>query len=483
LIYPPHFDRGRVTWPRPGTKKPNALALAPATDDLLVPSGVYVLVKRFSSKEEKRRIVAAVFDPLRVRAPRVGFENHLNYFHRNGAGLTRKLAKGLAAFLNSTLVDAFFRQFNGHTQVNATDLRSLRYPSEEQLVALGARVGSSYHDQDELDRLIEEELIQMPDEQRSADPVRAKKRIDEAVLILKALGLPKDQQNERSALTLLALLDLKPDTPWSEARNPMMGITPMMDFFRDHYGKTYAPNTRETVRRETVHQFREAALIVQNPDEPNRPVNSPGFVYQIEPGVLTTLRSFGTDRWQTELRAHLDRVGMLRARYAREREMTRIRLTVAEGRTISLTPGGQNVLIARILTEFCERFTPGGNVIYVGDTGEKLAYFDKDALAALGVTVEEHGKMPDVVIHHVEKDWLVLIEAVTSHGPVNAKRHDELERLFADSRAGLVFVTAFLDRKTMVKYLDKIDWETEVWVAESPSHMIHFNGERFLGPY
>ena len=483
LIYPAHFDHGRVRWPKADMRKPTAIAVSAATDGLLVPSGVYVLVKRFSSKEEKRRIVAAVFDPIHVKALRIGFENHLNYFHRNGAGLPRKLARGLAAFLNSTLVDAFFRQFNGHTQVNATDLRSLHYPSEDQLVALGTRIGRSHLDQDELDRLIEEELIQMPDEQRSADPVRAKKRIEEALMILKALGLPREQQNERSALTLLALLDLRPETSWSEASNPLMGITPMMEFFREHYGKTYAPNTRETVRRQTVHQFLDAGLVVANPDDPERAVNSPKAVYQIESGALEMLKGYGTEEWEKDLHAHLASAETLKARYAREREMKRIPVSVAEGTTINLTPGGQNVLVEKIIDEFCQRFTAGGRVIYVGDTGEKFAYFDEKALADLGVKIEEHGKMPDVVIHHREKDWLVLIEAVTSHGPVSAKRRRELERLFAGSRAGLVYVTAFLDRKTMVRYLGDISWETEVWVAESPSHMIHFNGERFLGPY
>ena len=117
----------------------------------------------------------------------------------------------------------------------------------------------------------------------------------------------------------------------------------------------------------------------------------------------------------------------------------------------------------------------------MGDTGVKWAYFDSDALQELGVTVSEHGKMPDAVIYHSAKNWLLLIEAVTSHGPVDAKRRNELEQLFHDSLAGLVFVTAFLNRKEMTKYTSEISWATEVWVAESPTHLIHFNGERFLG--
>jgi hypothetical protein len=132
---------------------------------------------------------------------------------------------------------------------------------------------------------------------------------------------------------------------------------------------------------------------------------------------------------------------------------------------------------------FVQGLPPAGKPIYIGDTDTKWAYFDDKTLATLGVEVDAHGKMPDVVIHYVERNWLVLIEAVTSHGPVDGKRHDELRRLFRDSTAGLVFVTAFLDRAAMVKYLGDIAWETEVWVADAASHLIHFNGERFLGPY
>ncbi|MGI8552026.1 MAG: hypothetical protein ACR2PL_14755, partial [Dehalococcoidia bacterium] len=158
LIYPTHFLNGFVRWPKHGGRKPNAILMDPMIDDQLIPSDHYVLVKRFSSKEERRRIVAAVYDPSYVPASRVGFENHLNYYHENGNGLPPVLAKGLAAFLNSTIVDSYFRQFNGHTQVNATDLRSLNYPSRLQLEALGARIGDCFPEQSSLDRLIEEEL-------------------------------------------------------------------------------------------------------------------------------------------------------------------------------------------------------------------------------------------------------------------------------------------------------------------------------------
>ncbi len=156
LIYPCHFQNGFIEWPNGSTKKPNALAIDDRADDLLIPAGHYVLVKRFSAKEERRRIVAAVYDAQRLSADRVAFENHLNYFHEKGKGLPITLAKGLTAFLSSTIVDSYFRHFSGHTQVNAADLRSLRYPSRNELLALGRRIGHAFPSQSELDDMLEE---------------------------------------------------------------------------------------------------------------------------------------------------------------------------------------------------------------------------------------------------------------------------------------------------------------------------------------
>jgi hypothetical protein len=156
---------------------------------------------------------------------------------------------------------------------------------------------------------------------------------------------------------------------------------------------------------------------------------------------------------------------------------------IAADQTIQLSPGEHSELIRDIIEEFAPRFAPNGVLIYAGDTGDKMGYFDHNSLAMLGVTVDNHGKMPDVVIHYTERNWLLLVESVTSHGPVDAKRHEELVQLFSGSSAGLVYITAFPTRATMARYLAEIAWETEVWVADAPTHLIHFNGVRFLGPY
>lgn len=307
--------------------------------------------------------------------------------------------------------------------------------------------------------------------------------VEEATDVLAQLGFPKAQLNERSALTLLALLDLRPSAAWTEARDPLRGITPLMEHMAAHYGKRYAPNTRETVRRQTVHQFEAANLVVRNPDDPHRPVNSASNCYQVRDIALGVLRTYGTPAWPLELKRYTLRVASLSERWRKERQLNRIPVLLPDGPVVTLSPGGQNVLLAELIEHFCPVFTPGGYVVYIGDADEKFAIFDRDRLAGLGVSIEEHGKMPDLVVHDAERNWLVLVEAVTSHGPVDPKRHDELRTLFSDSSAGLVFVTAFLDRYTFAKHVSNISWETEVWVAEAPTHLIHFNGERFLGPY
>lgn len=309
------------------------------------------------------------------------------------------------------------------------------------------------------------------------------KRIKEARSILVKLGMPRQQLNDRSALCLLALVNLGPEENWSQAESPLIGITPIMNWARKHYGKKYAPNTRETIRRQTMHQFVQAGIALYNPDQPDRAVNSPHAVYRIELNCLALLRAYGAKRFDSHLDDFLKSRPTLAKRYAKDREMRMVPVKIASGKQINLTPGKHSELIRDIVEQFAPRFVPGGDLVYVGDTGEKWGYFNESLLTSLGVAVDDHGKMPDVVIYYPDKDWLILAESVTSHGPVDSKRHEELAHLFRNARPGLVYVSAFPDRRVMNKYLEAISWETEVWVADHPSHLIHFNGSRFLGPY
>ena len=476
LLYPESIKAGIVDFPPKSPRKAIAIEHNSTTQQWLIPKGWYVVMKRFSAKEEKRRVTAAVCSPM--DEPLLGIENHLNYFHAKGKSLHPDLARGLTAFLNSTLFDNYFRQFSGHTQINATDLRRMKYPYEKTLMSLGSQINDSILDQKSLDNLVHKTLSIMSE---ATNAIQASQRIEEAIAILKNISAPKEQQHERSALCLLALANIRPDNLWSHATAPSRRITEMMDWFRDYYGKQYAPNTRETVRRQTMHQFVQMGLVIENPDRPDRPINSPKWCYQLHPQALLLLKSYGSEQWEESRQNYANSVRNILQ--DKQRNISMIPATLPNGRSILLSAGGQNLLIKDILEKFCPRFTPKGIVIYVGDAGDKFIVNETQRFKELGIELDPHGKIPDLVIHYEDKGWLVLIEAVTSHGAVNLKRRNELKQIFHSSREGLVFVTAFPSRKEMTKYLAEISWETEVWVADQPDHMIHFNGERFLGPY
>lgn len=309
------------------------------------------------------------------------------------------------------------------------------------------------------------------------------KRLAEAIEILTAMQFGPKQRNETAAYTLLAILDLKPDSPWEDSQAPLCGITPIIDFIANAYKVRYAPNTRETIRDDAVKFFVEEGLFVRNPDNPNRPTNSGNTVYQIEPNALALLRKFGTNAWNSDLPEYLASKVQLKDEIHRKRNLARVPVTLPDRSQVALSPGGQNPLIKSIIEHFCPTFAPGATVLYIGDTENKFLHLEKESLAALGVTFDSAAKIPDVIVHFKSRNWLLLIEAVTSAGPVDGKRRKELKELFAGCKAGLVFVTAFENRRTMQTFVSQIAWESEVWIADAPDHMIHFNGDRFLGPY
>lgn len=323
----------------------------------------------------------------------------------------------------------------------------------------------------------------MPADKPNRKAPARKRRLAETIETLNALQFGPKQRNETAAYTLLALLDLQPDASWADAQAPLRGITPVIDFIAAAYGVRYAPNTRETIRDDAVKFFVEEGLLLRNPDDPNRPTNSGKTVYQIEPTALALLRKVGTAEWLPALKEYLSSRESLKHEIARKRDLARVPVTLPDGSEVALSPGGQNPLIKAIIEHFCPAFAPGGVVLYIGDTENKSAHLKTAGLTELGVTLDSAAKIPDVIVHDTKRNWLLLIEAVTSAGPVDGKRRKELKDLFAGCKAGLVFVTAFETRKAMQSFVSHISWESEVWIAEDPDHMIHFNGERFLGPY
>ena len=309
-------------------------------------------------------------------------------------------------------------------------------------------------------------------------------KITEAQEILKALGLPAAQQNEMSALVLLALCSIKEDTPWAKAKRASQRITKeIMAFVNDNYKaeSPYAPNTRETFRRQVLHQFVQASVVNYNPDDPTLPVNSPKAHYAITPEALTVVQGYGKAEWKNKVEKFARETTMLREKYAAERDLHRIPLII-EGNEYYLSPGAHNEVQSAVVEEFAPRFAPGGKLLYIGDAEDKDLYVNTAGLEALKLPITEHSKLPDIVISDEKRGWLFLIEVVTSHGPVSAKRVVELEEFTKDCPYGIVYVTAFPNAKEFKKHVDDIAWETEVWLSDTPDHMIHFNGDRFIGP-
>ena len=308
-------------------------------------------------------------------------------------------------------------------------------------------------------------------------------KLDEAKEILKELGLPTPQQNEISAYTLLALCGIRPSDKWKDATNKSAKVSKgIMAFCKEVYNKEYAPNTRETFRRQVLHQFVQARIVDYNPENPLLPVNSPKAHYALTKEALTAIRKFGTKEWKEASDLFISEVGDLSKRYLKEREHNLIPVLLSNGQTIKLSAGKHNVVQAAIVQDFAARFANGSEVLYLGDTANKDLYIDKDILKEIGIPITEHSKLPDVVLFDRKKNWLYLIEAVTSHGPVSPKRVVELEELLKDCNAGKVYVTAFPDFAEFKKHSTNIAWDTEVWLVDFPEHMIHFNGDRFMGP-
>lgn len=309
-------------------------------------------------------------------------------------------------------------------------------------------------------------------------------KLIEAKTILRELGLPPKQQNDISALTLLALCRMSYKSSWSEARAESLTIRKgIMDHVDTVLQRKYAENSRESFRRQVLHQFVQAAVVIYNPDSPDLPVNSSRAHYKLSSAALAAIRTFGTNRWANARDKFIQSQGSLVTKYAAEREMSRVSMTLSSGEVFKLSPGRHNQLQAAIVEEFAPRFAPGSKLLYLGDTETKALHIDSAGLKRVGITIDEHSKLPDIVLHYEPKNWLIFVEAVTAHGPMTPKRVAELKAILTGGKAGPVFVSAFLDIAQFKIWAADIAWETEVWLADNPSHMLHFNGDRFLGPH
>ena len=493
LLWLQHVHRMDIKWPLAHFDKPQGV-LRETDQKLLVRNTTQILLRRFSAKEEARRITAAVLAEGLFDTDLVALENHLNYLYRPGGVISIEEATGIAAFLNSSLVDRYFRIGNGNTQVNATELRRLPLPQLEQLIRIGQQVIHLQIEQDfdateqVIMDVLEKDLILGSEEEDLQLPILKDSRISmgkiqEAQRILQELGLPPAQQNEISALTLLALCNLNETTPWANISKHPVTIHNLMGYMKQHYGRIYAENTREVVRRQVIHQFEQARLVDRNPDDPTRQTNSPNTCYALTEEAFEILRQFGTPLWEDAVTSFLSRHGALWEHYQRSRQAVALPLTLADGKQIYLAPGKHNELQIAVIEAFGPRFVPGSIVLYLGDAANKFVIYEKERLEGLGVPITMHDKLPDIILYDGVKNLLHLIEAVTSHGPVSHKRLFELEKLLKNCIPKRVYISAFLDFAEFGRHKSKIAWETEVWIAEIPEHMIHYNGERYIGQH
>jgi len=487
LMWMQNIRPGTVEWPTDRRNKSQGILEKEESEDLLVPSSNYVLIRRFSSKEDRRRLTAAPFLDSGYPYDKVGFENHLNYLYREKEPLTEEEARGLAALLNSALVDRYFRILNGNTQVNATDLESLNLPPMEVVRAIGEELGGEDSEQSVEDVVFSTlrefgcitEFIPKFTETRFTMG-----KLLEAQDILRSLGMPEAQQNELASLTLLVLAQIGEEDNWSNAEQPSLGISEMMDEMERLYDRRYAENTRESVRKNVIHQFVQGAIAERNPDDPTLPTNSPATHYALTNEALNTIKTYNTDEWGGSAAKFLEQQGALAEKYRQKREQERVPLCLPSGEEYKLSPGDHNKLQAAIIEEFGPRFAPGAQVLYVGDTANKKLHMDEEGFKKINVAVPDHDKLPDVVLYDSENNWLYFVEAVTSRGPISRKRQMEIENLMlTDTTAEPIYVTAFPNFSKFGQFMNKLAWETEVWIADRPGHMIHFNGDKFIGPH
>jgi len=306
-------------------------------------------------------------------------------------------------------------------------------------------------------------------------------KLEEAKGVLTAIGMPKAQTNDRSAYVLLALSNLSEGTSWSFAEKPTMRIVDLMNFMSENYEKHYKPNTRETIRKDTIHQFVDGAVAERNTDSADRPTNSPNYSYCLTDEMLSLIQTYGTNKWQDTLKRFVDQQGTLIEKYNRERDIVRVPVTV-NGQAFSFSAGEHNALQKAILEEFAPRFAKGAEVLYVGDTENKALIKNREILESLRVRLGDHDKLPDVVLYSEDEKWIYFIEAVTSVGPISNKRMREFNTMTMECNAGIIFITAFPDMSVFKKFIDQLAWETEIWIADNPDHLIHLNGDKFIGP-
>lgn len=299
--------------------------------------------------------------------------------------------------------------------------------------------------------------------------------------LLADVGMPPNQQTDLCALTILAMGNLTEVSSFASAKNNWIRIHDIIEFINANYSVKYAENSRETFRKQAIHHFRTAALIEDN----GKATNSPNYKYRLTDEFLKVIQEVNNTKLDNSenkaLNSFLRHHERLIETYASKKVMRKMPVRINE-RDYTFSPGSHNQLQKAILEEFAPRFAPNSECLYVGDTTHKDMVKNEEKLQKLGFAITLHDKMPDIVLYREDKNWLYFIEAVDSVGPMSPERVKDITQMTKGVESGKIFVTAFLDFPKFKKFSEHLAWETEVWIADMPEHMIHLNGDKFMGP-
>jgi hypothetical protein len=317
------------------------------------------------------------------------------------------------------------------------------------------------------------------------------KMVVSALKILAELGVPIDgltaRRKEKMAKAFLAVAGMTPRMKWSEAKDNndqfQLLSRQVISFVNQHWGENISPGSYDDIRRKDLILPVEALIVLNSAKNPDANTNDGTRGFAINPLASRAIRKFGTSGWLAAVGEFHEGRPTLADQMSRARSIARIPVKINGNIELKFSAGGHNALQKAVIEKFLSIFGYGARVLYVGDTAKKNLFVDEPGLKAINFFELAHDKLPDVVAYSSARNWLYLVEAVTTANPITEIRRLALLKASKDCKADVIFVTAFPDRATYRKFAKDIAWETEVWLADSPEHMIHFNGDKFLGPY
>jgi hypothetical protein len=319
-------------------------------------------------------------------------------------------------------------------------------------------------------------------------PAEVQELITAALYLLDCFGIPLDatpRRLERMAMAFLACGDIKTISDIKNCKGLNSGYSvktrDIINFVNLHFNEKISSGSYDDIRRKDLKLPVLAGVVLQS--NPNSATNDSTRGYSLNPIYADLLRTFGAENWNEQVSQQLGTIESLHSKLKRERKIEKIGVMLPSGSTLSFSAGEHNKLQKLIIEEFLPRYGYGAEVLYVGDTADKYLHLDKNGLEQLKFFEISHEELPDIIAYSKEKNWLYLIEAVHSSGPISEIRLLQLKQLTKGCSADIVYVTAFLNKQKFRQFIAEIAWETEVWIAENPDHLVHFNGEKFLGPY